>query len=284
MVVYKKRRKVFKVLQKKALVRILLAVFMVSLFLGNVNVYASTDDGTLKKVVQSVEEFKASNFPLIASIPKNDIYLYGIKPKGVVLYINGVGYYYDWVYMTPRFIFPKMKIGDYDKDGKNELAVVLYVGSGTGCAVEELHMIEFEEDEFISTDPKDKDYLVPNPKYFEDAMFDSKQYISYLEDKVKLKSYYDSKGELWMDVSMNEKTYPVSLKDLQSEDQDITVKDEASYGDIVHFNMEDMGVIGQFGQGIIVNSYPIPQYIGEIYGDVNYDGKGFQLDNLRYEP
>lgn len=45
-----------------------------------------------EKVIESWESFYAENLPVIAAIPERNIYLYGIKPSGVILYIDGEGH------------------------------------------------------------------------------------------------------------------------------------------------------------------------------------------------
>ena len=49
---------------------------------------------------------------------------------------------FDWLYLTPRQILPRLFCFDIDGDWEDELAVICYVGSGTGVSVEELHILE----------------------------------------------------------------------------------------------------------------------------------------------
>lgn len=49
---------------------------------------------------------------------------------------------FDWVFMTPRTIPPRMACFDADGDFEDELVVICYVGSGTGVSIEELHILE----------------------------------------------------------------------------------------------------------------------------------------------
>ena len=49
---------------------------------------------------------------------------------------------FDWDFLTPRTILPRMFCSDVDGDGKGELVIICYVGSGTGVSVEELHILE----------------------------------------------------------------------------------------------------------------------------------------------
>src|SRR5690606_38309917 len=71
----------------------------------------------------------------IAELPDSGIALYplgeeGVSEEGVELVIGEQRQRLDWRYTTPRQIMPAMQAVDYDNDGKDELAVVLNVGSG----------------------------------------------------------------------------------------------------------------------------------------------------------
>ena len=88
-----------------------------------------------------------TNFPLYAMIKSEDIYLYGVKPYGMVLYYKGKGTYFDWPELTPRLVLPELLYYDFDGNGNKDLAVLLYVGSGTGVAMMDLHILVIEERE-----------------------------------------------------------------------------------------------------------------------------------------
>ena len=242
-----------------------------------------TQAAKMEKVVESVEEYEASNFPLIAAIPDRNIYLYGVKPGGVILYVEGTGHYYKWDYLTPRFILPKMYAGDFDADGKEEIAVSLYIGSGTGYAVEDLHVVEISGDEVLSRDPSSKDYFVSNPDYFSDHFFEPEDYIRQLDKQVGLKTY-EKKAELMADISIGSKVYTVSLKELQLIEKDIAVDDKAAFGNIVYFDYIDGKLTAEFAFGATSPSFGPPFFIGRLYADVNYSEDRFTLTNLRFEP
>jgi hypothetical protein len=67
----------------------------------------------------------------IAEIPERNIALYGAS-DGVLLGIGKHEQALRWAYMTPRGIPPALHLADFDADGAEELAVTLYIGSGTG--------------------------------------------------------------------------------------------------------------------------------------------------------
>lgn len=237
-----------------------------SLFLTDEKIEPNKTEIKEEKVIQSFEDYAASNLPLISTISDKNIYLYGIKPTGVVLYVDGRGHYYDWSYLTPRFVLPKMHVGDFDNDGEEELAVVLYVGSGTGYAVEELHIVEISED---------------NVEYFKDHSFLSKDYVSQLNKLIKIKTHEKNKESVI--VRIGDKLNTVSLKDYQSEGNDLIIENKPSFGNIVSFNVIDGKLVAKFALGIGIKSFATPIYIGEVHADVTYTEGNFKLSNPRFE-
>lgn len=235
-----------------------------------------------EKVVESWEDFEASRLPLIAAIPERDIYLYGVKPRGVVLYVKGTGHYFCWEYLTPRFVLPRMYEDDFDSDGDEELAVILYTGSGTGYAVEELHMVEIDEDEVLSREPYSQDYFKPNPEYFCDHYFRPESYLARLDEHVALKTYH-VKDELMADIKIEGEVSTVSLKQLQSIKQDISVNDKPSFGNIVSFSLDGGKLVAQFVLGVTGDAFAAPYPIGEISAEVSYKGGTFVLTDLHFE-
>ncbi len=233
---------------------------------------------TATKVISSWEEYEAQRFPLIAAMPDKNVFLYGIKDNnGVILYYNNIGHYYKWGYLTPRFILPRMELADFDSDGKEELGVILYVGSGTGVSIEELHIIEVSEDEVLSRDPADKNYFVPNEEYFKDYFFTN--YGEQLKNQVKL--HTTKKGSsLWAEVTVGNKK--VKSFKLENSDDDIDNKN-MSFENIVVFEFDKGKIRARFALGALRKSYVCPDFIGEIKSEVKFDKGCFLLKNLSFQ-
>lgn len=235
-----------------------------------------TNDVTNSEVIKSWEEYEAQKIPLIAAIPDKNIFLYGIKDNGVILYYNNTGHFYDWSYLTPRFILPRMELADFDRDGKEELAVILYVGSGTGYSVEELHIVEVSENKVLSDDPKDENYLVPNKEYFKDYVFTN--YEEQLKKLIKLKTHKKG-GSLRADVTVGKK---VTSFELANTVDDID-NNNIIFGNIAGFEFKDKKIQAQFALGAIRKSYASPDFIGEINSEVDFAKGGFTLKNLSFQ-
>jgi hypothetical protein len=88
---------------------------------------------------------------LISDIPNLDIKLYYVQYddskgmyRGFVLQIGGVKKNFRWENVLNPSRKPRLILSDLDKDGENELVVVLNKGYGTGVQDEEVHVIKLD--------------------------------------------------------------------------------------------------------------------------------------------
>jgi hypothetical protein len=230
-------------------------------------VMAIPDPGS-QKVAGRWEELEAADIPLLAAIPEKDTYLYAAKTiDGVILRVKDTACYYNWLYMTPRGIFPRMEMRDYDGDGAEELSIILYIGSGTGVSVEELHMIELTDGPAAAGGQ-------------EDHCFDTEDFVQKIRDEVQFKTFLKA-GELMGAATIGKKTHTVSLKEYQTEDFG-KVNDALALGDIVGFPSDNGQLKIELGAGITGQYAFSPSYIGMIFADVHYNSGVFSLKNLRF--
>ena len=96
--------------------------------------------------------------PLLASDKENDLYLYGIRPSGVILYANGQGHYFDWDY-SPDGDAPKLYTGSFRYGSENDVAVVLPDDNG-GETLRILSGESFDEDSVYLVDNTELDSYV----------------------------------------------------------------------------------------------------------------------------
>lgn len=86
-----------------------------------------------------------SELTLVASLPENGIYLYMLPEEGMLLVQEDTQTQFMWPGLTPREILPELFYKDFNSDGQAELAVILFVDSGTQCAMMDLHILEISK-------------------------------------------------------------------------------------------------------------------------------------------
>jgi len=97
-----------------------------------------------KNDIYDVDEKK-----IVAEIPGSKIKLYYVKKdnyigmyRGFVLQINHMKRYFRWENIDDPICAPKMILSDLDKDGKDELIILMNKGVGTGLYEGEVHVIK----------------------------------------------------------------------------------------------------------------------------------------------
>ena len=97
------------------------------------------------------------SFPaLLTELPEADAALYALGDETVLLQWDGCTAEFDWPYLTPRRIPPRLACLDIDGDKEDELAVSCYTGSGTSVSIWTLHIIEKNPDGALT------DYALPD--------------------------------------------------------------------------------------------------------------------------
>ncbi len=96
---------------------------------------------------------------VVAEIPEKNIRLYAInKDNGMytefILQLGNSERYFNWQNISNPTFSPKLILSDLNKDGVEELIVILINGTGTGFHTEQVHIID------ISTF---QDYDAENP-------------------------------------------------------------------------------------------------------------------------
>ena len=98
-----------------------------------------------RSVVRQRELVANGGIALLAEIPEKDAAFYGLEGKefypALIRWGESLAEF-DWQYMTPRCVEPRLWCFDYDGDGEDELAVDCYYGSGTGVSLSDLHVVE----------------------------------------------------------------------------------------------------------------------------------------------
>jgi beta-lactamase regulating signal transducer with metallopeptidase domain len=216
----------------------------------------SIDDLTERSIITS-DRYKNTEYPLIAELPKEDIYLYGLKPTGVVLKYGDKIQLFNWEHTTPRFIMPVLNKSDLDHDGKDEIICVLDAGSGTGVSLYELHVLKSA-----------------GTSGYVDYMFSD-----YLEQmKTMFSATYDQK-ENSIVLKTNNSSYTY---DIPTEFQRLTYKNIA-YGNIVYFDISH-GMKIKMPLGVLFDEFASPQFFEDtafFEGDIVIKNGKFQITRPR---
>lgn len=115
---------------------------------------------------------KEDLIPLLFENESDGLFLYGIRPDGVVLYADGEGHFYDWAYACSDYRTPQIFTGNFDSNNIPDIAVVTYT-KNDGVSVEDLRIISdgdfsaenvymVNEDEFNSYAAAIVDYSFAN--------------------------------------------------------------------------------------------------------------------------
>ena len=102
-----------------------------------------------EEVTRQRDLVTSGGIALLAEIPEKDIAFYGLEGKEFYPALIRWGTSqaeFDWLYMTPRCIEPRLWCFDFDGDGVDELVVDCYWGSGTGVSLSDLHVVEKNAD------------------------------------------------------------------------------------------------------------------------------------------
>ncbi|WEK55744.1 MAG: hypothetical protein P0Y55_06780 [Candidatus Cohnella colombiensis] len=217
-------------------------------------------------VEQEVVEEEPFVAELLGEIPEKDISLYSRESEGVVLHVRDAEQVFLWEYMTPRRIMPILEVYDYDGDGVEELSAILYIGSGTGVSVQDLHIVEINN---------------TKQSLFIDHFFEPEDYLAQIDDTVKFKTITQA-GELFGELTLGSHIDLINLETFQSiENGKIT--NRLAYGSIISFYSEQGKLMLNFKIGITKENSVMPEYFGSITADINYRAGSFTLVNFKFE-
>jgi|GEM_PF-5085532 len=203
----------------------------------------------------------------IAEITGENIYMDITETGEYMLHINDQSYTYHWTGMTPRGILPSMVLEDFDGDAIDELAIILYVGSGTGISISEMHMLEINQ--------------VGDIQQIYEYTYQPEQYISQLQEAASIR-IFEVKSLLKGELTIGGNRYTVDLQDLQTPDYG-TINDTLIWGAITEFSVEGEQLIGTFGVAVGAEKAVSPIYIGELKTVINYQDGEFSINQFAFE-
>ncbi len=221
---------------------------------GNEITFEKTED-----IVVDFSEYEKVKYPLLAKIEEEDIYLYEDKGKGSILVKGEFVEYLDLGengFITPRWILPQLSSGDYDNDSKNEIAIVSYVGSGTGISFQELCVLDDDEG---------------YEEYYTAYYLNNLGYTELLEDTFSYE----------VDDSDN---VTMTIEDTEYNLNKIENISRLVCGDNTYFNVTGKEIKIYTHLGAIITDMASPQYdgLGWLEASVGFSKDDFVLSDVRY--
>ncbi len=211
-------------------------------------------------IIKDFTEYEKLKYPLLGKLEEEDVYLYEDKGKGGVLVKGEYVQYLELGengFFTHRGVLPELHSGDFDGDSKNEIAVVLYVGSGTGISFEELYVLD--EDEAY------KEMYTVYP-------LSNEEYSSQLEESLT----YSLNDDNHVTMSIGSSEYDLNII------EDFT---GLSSGVISYFFIEgnDIYLYSLLGANRLGMNEPIYEGMCWLKAKVNFSKEGFELANIVYD-
>lgn|GEM_PF-5085227 len=200
---------------------------------------------------------------LLDSIPKDNIYLYGCS-NGVILRVKNKFQFFEWNYLTPRLIFPRIGCADYDKDGQKEVAISLYTGSGTGISIERLFLVKTRKDGTMHA-----------------TEFDSNQYNAQLSERVVGK-YDKTLKMLQFYIDGKKAGKGINLTELI---MDLGDYDRIVFGEQILFNFINNKIILEAKPGLVLKDMAAPMYdtMPNISAKVVFKNNKFSLTDFEFK-
>lgn len=127
---------------------ILAAVLLISMALNAFLLFTREKESELviTPAGDNTPNVDTDTFPLLASVKEESLFLYGIRPYGVVLVNNGVASYFDWLNISDNMKLPEMYASDIDRDGINEIVILTKETDEAGESQDGVHVIEYVSD------------------------------------------------------------------------------------------------------------------------------------------
>ncbi|MBO5935327.1 MAG: hypothetical protein J6Q94_07535 [Clostridia bacterium] len=247
---------------KRVIIYICMLLFMFGLAGCTLN-YDEQEEFLTEPEVTTEEEIteKEELVPLLAENEADELYLYGIKPDGVILYADGEGHYFDWEYSCADYRQPRIFKGHFDGDDSEDIAVVTY----TKCDGESVEDLRFITDGDFGADDV---YLV-----------DEYEFNSYVAHHID-----HSYANHTITFSLGDVNYSFDL----SENFETLVFQKVSYSENVTYEFVDgeiyVNIIPVFYSGDAENDYGKTEVDLIVRAKLVFDGYNISLTDAQLRP
>ena len=216
-----------------------------------------------KTPIEDYEEYKRFQFPLLAALPQDEIYLYAVKPEGAIFLGKDGVCFLDEFTVATTYQKPQMKKMDLNQDGRQE--VVLSV-------TQENNIDTYRQALFVISDTVENDMVSYVPYGYNPV-----DYLNQLEETLQ-NVYRQEERKLVLQIGQEE--YACDLTEYLSEDEKVS---NLCYGDYVYFTPLEDKVTAAFLLGVQKEGEVEPYYVGTLEGEVSFDEKmGFSLENIQF--
>ncbi|MFJ8459536.1 hypothetical protein ACIQ57_10440 [Lysinibacillus xylanilyticus] len=229
--------------------KIIILIFAISLF------------AVLIKAKAMINEYDE-----IAKSDKVDVSLYAKKMNGVytnfkINFQGGVLSRPYWINTTSPTWSPQIIYEDINKDGKNELIIILTKGYGTGILEREVHVFHLQN-QLLSK----KFVEVPVEVLVDDP-------IAIVLKNVKTELLPNKAN-----ISIGDKKYTIDIKSLGIKPEHLFA--DIYFGNIINFEIKDNQLIAKIG----VQISPAGGYIGNIRITYMFKDNIYQAKSIEFEP
>lgn len=215
-----------------------------------------------EEAVDMIEWIDEGGVALLAELEEADVAFYAIEGKefspALIRWGESMAEF-DWAYITPRAVLPRLWCFDFDGDGEEELVVDCYMASGTGVSMSDLHVVEKNGDGTLTA-----------------HTFPRKPLMSELSGYLCLvkagNATYANLGSEKVDITKELKGMELDFKDY-----DLTT------GAVLGFEKTEQGMTCRMAVRLEGKKEISYWYVADITADVLYEDGEFILDGFHLE-
>lgn len=199
---------------------------------------------------------------LVAELPEEDAAFYALEWDRILIRWGRSQAEFNWDWLTPHQILPRLYCLDFDGDWDDELVVICHTGSGTGVAYDEMHVLEKGPDGTLT------DYALP--------------WEMFTEELSGTMSAATVNGRTYVILG----TQLVDITDILWEEADPEAIEELNAGSIVHFEATPDSPFGhhfryQGSAWLVGEGYtPTGSYAVDLDASVSYQDGVFSLTDI----
>lgn len=211
------------------------------------------------KILSEKLDSFSKKFHLIASVPDENIYVYGLQPKGIIIYYQDNASFIDIDYITPRQILPKINYSDYNQDGKKEIALSFHNMSGTGVAIEELHILTVDtvKEQFLLTD----------------YPLETETILNSIKDNLLFK--YNNQNHT-IQLQLQNQEYLCSIENRNKKFNHL------NFGNIIEFDVTESSITVKVPIAAVYENEIEGDYFGTISSEIHFQNNQFTLHQMTF--